>query len=104
MSIYARRRKAKLLDQRLIYIDPLDCHSAIGYTISTTDYGGFRAQVELTDCNRKINWEFDNCNKLDHASGIAKIDRVVDILLAFRNSYGSHGTAFLEKAKKRKKK
>lgn len=104
MSIYARRKKAKLLDQRLIYIDPLDCHSAVGYTVATTDYGGFRAQVELTDCNRKISWDFDNSNKHDQTRSLAKIDSVVDILLAFRNSYVSHSNAFLAKAKKRKKK
>lgn len=61
------------------FIDPLDCGSTVSFRISGGDY--FEADVVLTDCNRRIDWSFN-----DDESALEKIDRVIEILCKFRGA------------------
>lgn len=57
------------------YLDPLECDSTICYKVVSSTY--FEASVNLTDCNRKITWNFDT-------DSVEKVDRAIEILVQFR--------------------
>lgn len=71
----------KLLASDIVMLDPLDCGSSIGYSVSTSRHG-LNGEIELTDCNRKIQWYFG-----DEASSIAKIDRAIRLMTDFRAAF-----------------
>jgi hypothetical protein len=103
-SPFSRRKKPKLLDQDIQYIDPIDCHSAVGYTIATTDWGGFKASVELANCDRKITWEFDCSNEDQLDRSRLKVANAIALLRCFEESFERHGQAFVDSKKRKKKK
>lgn len=80
--------KRKLIASDIVYIDPLDCGSTIGYAI-TTGRGGVRGTINLSDCNRQIEWYFDKNSSSD------KIDKAISILQNFKRT--------LEAAKRKNK-
>lgn len=51
------RRTRKLVKADIRQIDPLNCGSTIGYSI-IEGRRGIYADMDLTDCNRKITWNF----------------------------------------------
>lgn len=71
-------RKRKLIASRIDYLDPLNCGSTIGYTI-INGRSGLYADVDLTDCNRRLSWSFNN-----KPEAIKKIDKAISILTEFR--------------------
>lgn len=75
------KRTRKLLASDIAMIDPLDCGSTVGYAITRSRHG-MSAEVELSDCNRKINWYF-----ADDASAVIKIDRALALLTDFRAAF-----------------
>lgn len=93
----------KLHASRIEYIDPIDCHSAVGYTIVRTYYGSLKSEVELINCDRKITWSFDCGKGADFKQSLAKIEAATGLLTAFKQDFITHATAFLN-AKKRKRK
>lgn len=89
----AIRNKAKVIVSEAAYIDPAHCDSVISYKVvnRTNLYGS----VKLTDCNRSIEWYFN-----DSQESVEKIERAILQLDKFR-------TALIEarnnKPKKRKR-
>jgi len=75
--------KEILMGSDVVYIDPVDCGSTVGYRIkiSGTEQMVAGADVELSDCNRTINWSFYGKTPLK------KIDAAIEALTKFRNSY-----------------
>ena len=57
------------------YIDPMDAGSLISYKIVSQNY--FDACITLTDCNRKIYWQFQ-------PEDIEKIDLAISMFTEFR--------------------
>ena len=49
----------QVYDTGLAYLDPMSCGSMIAYHINGRKTY-FDATITLTDCSRKIDWEFDN--------------------------------------------
>ena len=66
------------------YIDPIDCGSSVGYTI-TKRYTRVSGAVSLTDCNRIIQWYFQG----DDRKEVDKIDRAISILQNFKRDWES---------------
>lgn len=91
-----KRLAAKVYASRVEYVDPADCGSTIGYRIHGRRY--LSADVELSDCNRMINWYFNN-----EDGGLAKIDRAIEILIAFRNDFVKARKTFNARRPRRKK-
>ena len=76
-----KRLTRKLLANDIVMLDPYDCGSTVGYTITRSRHG-LSGEIELTDCTRKIVWYFaDN----DHCSD--KIDRAIKMLTDFRAAF-----------------
>lgn len=73
--------KRKLLASEVIMLDPLDCGSTVGYVIRR-GRRGINADINLSDCNRKIEWYFSN-----DPSSVDKIDRAIGILHRFRDEF-----------------
>lgn len=65
------------------YIDPSDAGSTIGFRILRSDRGIW-ADVDLTDCNRKIEWYFTSQAK---SRSIQKVDRAIEVLTRFRAAF-----------------
>ena len=71
------RVKEKLYAQDSAMLDPLHCGSNISYVIAAKRR--FWAELYLTDCNRKIQWDFN-----DEKESITKIDKAIEMLQNFR--------------------
>lgn len=71
------RAKAKSLLNKAAYIDVTECGSIIGMDIHTR---GTRlmGNIDLSDCNRKIQWYFS------HETGTEKIDTAIALMKKFR--------------------
>ena len=82
-------RKDKLIASDIVMLSPLDCGSTVGYTIRRGRYGVY-GDITLTDCNRKIKWDF-----IGRTDSLAKIDAAIGILARFRRKF--------EKATKKRK-
>lgn len=69
------------------YIDPTSCGSVVGYRVSIDEYKpktedpqySLDAHVELSDCNRKIEWSFSS-----DEDSLEKIDKAINVLRNFR--------------------
>jgi hypothetical protein len=77
-----RRRTTVVLASRIEYLDCGNCNSAVGYYIVRGRRRQLRGHVDLSDCNRKIEWYFD-----DDPEGIAKIDKAISMLTEFREKF-----------------
>ena len=82
-------RKEKLIAHDIVMLNPLDCGSTVGYTIRRGRYGVY-GDITLTDCNRKIKWDFSG-----RTDSLDKINAAIGILARFRAQF--------EKATKRRK-
>lgn len=71
----------KLYSNGSTYIDPLNCDSTVGFKIVGYGYN-LEGLVDLSDCNRKITWSF---NETD--GGLEKIDNAINMLTTFRKAY-----------------
>jgi len=78
---------------RVTYIDPEGCGSTIGYRIWTEKWTPSKgdptytiaATVELSDCNRKIEWDFGiDSTKIDGTETLCKLDTAIGMLEEFR--------------------
>lgn len=74
--------KSKLIAANIGFIDPVSAGSTVGYKIVEGSRATW-AEVDLTDCNRKINWSFYASNSDD----VAKIDRAIAMLTEFRDKW-----------------
>jgi hypothetical protein len=81
----------KLLASEIVYIAPTNCGSTVGYTIKSQKnydsdtkgyYPSFYASIDLTDCSRKISWQFENTEE-----SLAKINRTIEILTSFKKEF-----------------
>jgi hypothetical protein len=76
--------KKKIPDQvfahKSVHIAPLDCGSTVSYRLSY--HGYFTADIDLSDCSRKITWSF---GRQQH--DIEKIDNAIKALQAFKKDY-----------------
>lgn len=63
---------------RAEFIDPSDCDSIVGYKIINSEKPW--GQVTLTDCGRKIDWQFYEGETPD-----SKIDKAIAMLVEFRD-------------------
>ena len=61
----------------IVFLDPLECGSTIGYQIQKGDC--VEGSVDLSDCSRKIMWYFYKNTPIE------KIDRAIAVLTNFRN-------------------
>lgn len=89
-----KRREPKVIAVDSSYIDPLGCDSTISYKVilgSRRLYG----TVQLADCNRKIEWYFDNDRK-----ALPKIDAAITMMAKFRAAFAA---AMKESRQPRKK-
>jgi hypothetical protein len=73
-------KKRKLIRAESIYIDPMNCNSTVGYAIINGQRGVY-ADIDITDCNRRVTWHF---SKYD-GNQLAKIDAAIGILIRFRS-------------------
>lgn len=74
--------KEEILESEISYIDPLDCGSIIGYRLylkGTEDKKSVSGDIDISDCNRMINWSFYGEGSLE------KIDNVIEIFTSFKN-------------------
>lgn len=76
-----RNKKNVEIASRIEYIDPACCDSTVGFTI-IKGRRGMRGNVDLTDCNRKIQWYFSN-----DIDSVRKIDKAISILQSFRTTF-----------------
>lgn len=86
-----------------VYIDPADCDSKVSYKITgdSEDEGErVSATVQLSDCNRTIDWYFNARNE----NSISKIDNAIKALTQFRKAYSVALTAHNREQKKEDKK
>lgn len=90
------RRKPVIIAHHISYINPLDCGSTVGYRIRRGGLGRIDGEVDLTDCNRKIEWYFGE----NRQATLHKIDEAITILVRFRTEY----LAALENVHKKKRK
>jgi hypothetical protein len=77
------RRKRTTVASRIEFIDPSDCGSTVGYSITRKDLVRVSAEIYLSDCNRKIEWYFSG----ERPESIQKIDSAIEILQEFRQKY-----------------
>lgn len=75
-----KRLAPKVYATQAKYIDPLDCGSMVAYSI--TKRRRLSATMDLSDCNKKITWYFDNDTG---DKPIQKIDTVIALLTDFKN-------------------
>jgi hypothetical protein len=90
---------SKVIAEDIAYLDPAKCGSTVGYYITINedeDYLSVNGVVDLTDCSRKITWNF---GKYD-STGPEKIDKAIQLLMDFRKEY----TKALETVEKTKAK
>lgn len=80
-----RKRQKRLVGSEIAYLDPNDCGSTAGYALSWSRYGKLDGCVDLSDCNRHIQWYFYGNNK----NTIAKIDKAISILQNFKHYLAS---------------
>ena len=83
------RNLTKLHDSHAEYIDPESCGSLVGYKVSSTKYPYYSyiaASMNLSDCNRFIQWEFGfrQNKKGGYEGAVAKIDRAIAVFQKFR--------------------
>jgi hypothetical protein len=79
------KRTLKVHTSRADYIDPGGCESIVAYAIVSrlnSRRRRFSANMDLSDCNRKINWYFSS-----DADGLKKIDKVIEIMTNFRSEF-----------------
>lgn len=88
--------------QRGYYIDPINCGSLVAYRIYKASYGSLCAHVELTDCNRKIEWDFSGGTAINRKASLDKVDKLLSILVEFRTQLVSAQQYFLEQKRKGK--
>lgn len=90
----ASLKKRAVVAAASTYIDPADCDSTISYKVVR----GSRlwGSVQLSDCNRKIDWFFRN-----DKTSLSKIDRAIEALQAFRAAFA---VALAEKPARRVRK
>jgi hypothetical protein len=86
-------KKRKLLQAEIEYLDPLNCGSTLGYNI-VDGRRGLYGDVDITDCNRKVTWNFS----VSDENPLAKIDCAIGLLIRFRSKLDLE----LSKAKKRR--
>lgn len=79
----------KLIVSEIGYLDAADCGSTVGYKlITSSSYGdktvtlSFYAEVDLTDCNKKISWSFRN-----NADALVKINKALALLTNFKKEF-----------------
>ena len=68
------------------FIDPQDCGSSVRWIIDCEGHESgvwLSASVSLTDCDRRISWDFSGNARLTER--LAKIDGAIAELCAFRN-------------------
>ena len=73
--------KRHLYASETAYIDPLDCGSTVGYRLRK-GRRGVTATVDISDCNRKIEWYFSN-----DPDSVAKISKAIEILQNFQKQF-----------------
>ncbi len=76
------RKKRKLLQAEVEYLDPLNCGSTLGYKI-IDGRRGLYGDVDITDCNRKVTWNFSARDE----DPLGKIDRAIGLLIRFRSKF-----------------
>lgn len=59
-------------------LDPLNCGSLIVYKVQKSS-SYFEAEVTLSDCNRMVNWQFD-----ETPESLDKVDEAIGMLMQFR--------------------
>ena len=74
------RKRPKVFATGFAYINPVGCDSTISYkVIGSTRLSG---SIDLSDCNRKINWWFYN-----EPESVVKIDTAITMLQEFRAAF-----------------
>ena len=73
-------RKKKLYAEGIVQLDPMDCGSSISYAVVRGRHGYLTGDVDLSDCNRKIQWYFGR-------DDLPKIDKAIKILTEFRAAF-----------------
>jgi hypothetical protein len=75
------KRTPKVIAASSAYIDPINCNSTVSYKVI---HGSRRiwADVQLADCNHKIEWYFGSSSK----ESLAKVNKAIEILEEFRDA------------------
>jgi len=89
------RRKATVYATRIGYLNPKDCDSTLGYSITGRRH--FNANMSLSDCNRKIVWYFDN-----DADSLQKIDNILETMMAFKADFLAAQKKYRKRARRRR--
>ncbi|MFI5397631.1 MAG: hypothetical protein ACHQ9S_19000 [Candidatus Binatia bacterium] len=91
-----KTRVPKQHGQRIVYIDPMNSGSTVGYRIETTKYNRLLCLIDLTDCNKRITWEL---NTRDTGRSAEKLDLAISMLIEARDLYN----AALKQVKQRRR-
>ena len=75
-----RLMRRLLISTDSAYIDPIGCDSTISYKVVKGKR--LSGNVQLADCNRKIDWYFHN-----DKTALSKIDKAIEMLEAFREEF-----------------
>lgn len=77
-----------VIEDGSVWIDPAGCDSTVSYKVVREEYEQSKPQiagtVQLADCSHKITWQF--YGNLSEADNIAKIDRAIATLQAFKKA------------------
>jgi hypothetical protein len=80
-----RKSTKKLYATEATRLDPMHCGSEISYSIYSIARSRGKylyADIHLSDCSRKIQWDFSNTEY-----GLAKMDKIIGILENFRENF-----------------
>lgn len=90
----AVRRVPKVYAAASLYLNPTDCDSTISYKVIRTPRRLY-CNMQLTDCNRKIEWYFPN-----EVGSVKKIDTVIAALQDFRKAFTDAQKASIQRRRK----
>lgn len=74
-------KKTKVYAAESVYIDPIGCDSTVSFKIVEGRHGLY-GSVQLSDCQRKIEWFFPSKRE-----SIPKIEKAISTLSAFKESF-----------------
>ena len=81
------KREAKVLESAVVYIDPAQCASRIGFRIRTGYKDRVIGELELTSCDRMISWNMDDGT---YSQQLAKLDAAIAMLIRARAAWVTH--------------
>ena len=81
----------RLYEKRFLNSDGFHSIGAIGYNVSTSDYGSLDGEIQISDCSRTVfidlsdsfgmfTNDYDEDNKAERENNLRKIDTMINVL------------------------